>query len=101
MKKIRYTVKEDIDTDAIVDAIAAEKKKIFENISDERTEFKKERKTTLTIHYKPNPDTRTVTISADIQSTLAPQALLAASEIASQISFDDINEEDGEVTTWS
>lgn len=94
MKKTRYTVREDVDTEMIIDAIAAEKKRIWENIEDSRAEFKKERKTVLTIHYKPDPETRQVIISADITSTLAPLALNAASEVASQISFDDIDTEE-------
>lgn len=101
MRKVNYTVREDVDTDSIIDAIAAEKQRIFENITDPRAEFKKERKTVLTIHYKPDPDTRTVVISADISSTLAPLALSAASEIAQQITFDEMTDENGEPVSWS
>lgn len=93
----RYTVKDDVNTDAIIDAIAAEKQRIMANINDRRADPKKERKTVLTIHYKPDPDTGSVTISADIGSTLAPLKLKEAGELACQISFEDLDDETGEI----
>lgn len=93
----RYTVKDDVNTDAIIDAIAAEKQRIIANINDRRADPKKERKTVLTIHYKPDPDTGSVTISADIGSTLAPLKLKEAGELACQISFEDLDDETGEI----
>lgn len=92
-----YTVKEDINADAIIDAIAIEKQRIMANINDRRADPKKERKTVLTIHYKPDVDSGSVMITADIGSTLAPLKLKEVGELACQISFDDVDYETGEV----
>ena len=93
MMKFRvFTLKESVSTESIIDALAREKNKIMENINDERADAKKERKTVLTIHYKPNPDTGDVSVTADIGSTLAPLALKEMAHLVDQISFDDLDD---------
>lgn len=96
-KRVNYSIKEDVDTDSILDAIAAEKQRIMANINDRRADAKKERKITLQIHFKPNPDTGSVTVGADINSSLAPLAIASLADAVTQISFDDIDEETGEM----
>ena len=94
---MNYSIKEDVDTDSILDAIAAEKQRIMANINDRRADAKKERKITLQIHFKPNPDTGSVTVGADINSSLAPLAIASLADAVTQISFDEIDEETGEL----
>ena len=96
-KRVNYSIKEDVDTDSILDAIAAEKQRIMANINDRRADAKKERKITLQIHFKPNPDTGSVTVGADINSSLAPLAIASLADAVTQISFDEIDEETGEL----
>lgn len=95
-KRVNYRIKEDVDTDSILDAIAAEKQRIMDNINDRRADAKKERKITLQIHFKPNPETGSVTVGADINSSLAPLTIASLADAVTQISFDDVDEETGE-----
>lgn len=97
MRKVKYRISKDVDTDDILEAIAAEKQRIMENINDRRADAKKERKITLQIHFKPNPDTGSVTVGADINSSLAPLAIASLADAVTQISFDEIDEETGEL----
>ena len=97
MRKVKYRISKDVDTDDILEAIAAEKQRIMENINDRRADAKKERKITLQIHFKPNPDTGSVTVGADINSSLAPLAIASLADAVTQISFDEIDEETGEM----
>jgi 5-enolpyruvylshikimate-3-phosphate synthase len=96
-KRVNYRIKEDVDTGSILDAIAAEKQRIMDNINDRRADAKKERRITLQIHFKPNPDTGSVTVGADINSSLAPLAIASLADAVTQISFDDVDEETGEL----
>lgn len=95
-KRVNYRINEDVDTDSILDAIAAEKQRIMDNINDRRADAKKERKITLQIHFKPNPETGSVTVGADINSSLAPLSITSLADAVTQISFDDVDEETGE-----
>ena len=97
MRKVKYRISKDVDTDDILEAIAAEKQRIMENINDRRADAKKERKITLQIHFKPNPDSGSVTVGADINSSLAPLAIASLADAVTQISFDEIDEETGEL----
>lgn len=97
MRKVKYRISKDVDTDDILEAIAAEKQRIMENINDLRADAKKERKITLQIHFKPNPDSGSVTVGADINSSLAPLAIASLADAVTQISFDEIDEETGEL----
>lgn len=97
MRKVKYRISKDVDTDDILEAIAAEKQRIMENINDNRADAKKERKITLQIHFKPNPDSGSVTVGADINSSLAPLAIASLADAVTQISFDEIDEETGEL----
>lgn len=96
MRKPKYSIRNDVDISSIIDAIAAEKEKILNNINDGRADPKKERKTILTIHYKPDPETARILISADIVSSIAPLQVKEAQQLATQISFDDMDPEDQE-----
>ena len=95
-KRVNYRINEDVDTGSILDAIAAEKQRIMDNINDRRADPKKERRITLQIHFKPNQDTGSVTVGADINSSLAPLAISSLADAVTQISFDDVDEETGE-----
>lgn len=97
MRKVKYRISKDVDTDDILEAIAAEKQRIMANINDRRADAKKERKITLQIHFKPNPDSGSVTVGADINSSLAPLAIASLADAVTQISFDEIDEETGEL----
>ena len=97
MRKVKFRISKDVDTDDILEAIAAEKQRIMENINDRRADAKKERKITLQIHFKPNPDSGSVTVGADINSSLAPLAIASLADAVTQISFDEIDEETGEL----
>lgn len=97
MRKVKYRISKDVDTDDILEAIATEKQRIMENINDRRADAKKERKITLQIHFKPNPDSGSVTVGADINSSLAPLAIASLADAVTQISFDEIDEETGEL----
>lgn len=96
-KRVNYRINEDVDTGSILDAIAAEKQRIMDNINDRRADAKKERRITLQIHFKPNPDTGSVTVGADINSSLAPLAIASLADAVTQISFDDVDKETGEL----
>jgi 5-enolpyruvylshikimate-3-phosphate synthase len=97
MRKVKYRISKDVDTDDILEAIATEKQRIMENINDRRADAKKERKITLQIHFKPNPDSGSVTVGADINSSLAPLAIASLADAVTQISFDEIDEETEEL----
>ena len=97
-KRVNYSIKDDVDTESILDAIAAEKQRVMANINDRRADAKKERKITLQIHFKPNPDSGSVTVGADINSTLAPLAIASLADAVTQISFNDIDAETEEVS---
>lgn len=91
----RYRIIEEVGTSDILAAIAEKKAEVFDNINDGRADFKTTRRITINIEFKPDPDTGSVAISANIATKLAPVSLMALTHAVQQIALEDI--ETGEI----
>lgn len=90
-----------VNMTAVIDAIAAEAEKILANINDPRADEKKERRITLQIHFKPNPESGIIGITSDINSTLAPKRIQEMAEICQQMQFELDDDESDEDQTYA
>ena len=91
----RYRITEDVGTEDILNAITEKKAEVFDNIKDRRADFKTTRRITINIEFKPDPDTGSVSISANIATKLAPVSLMALTHAVQRIAFEDV--ETGEI----
>ncbi|GEK28498.1 hypothetical protein [Furfurilactobacillus siliginis] len=57
---------------AVQEQIDSAMKEVTKNVLDPNTDFKKARKLTVTLTFKPNEDRDTIATSVDVKSTLAP-----------------------------
>lgn len=84
----------ELDSDALMDAIQAEKKKVIENINDRRSDPKAKRHIVIDIAFTPDPNSGAITIGSTIVSKIAPVSISALASGVVQLTIDDVVSED-------
>lgn len=87
----------DLDTESILEMIAEQKKTVMANINDTRSDAKKKRSIDLKIEFTPRPETNSIVVSTSISSKIQPLNFKALNEAVTQLAFDDVDPETGEI----